>query len=114
MSEEYKTPKLDKATVQQVSSYLFQDPKNDSDKFLDTRTDIQGKNTFSALLFYRLLGECFTCSNAKVVADIIERLSISKTRKGREEAVTVLQGNLPKTQKVMSGTDGMSTGESQG
>lgn len=96
---------MDPATTRQIGNYLFQDPKKDSEQFLDTRTDIQGSEVFSTLLFYRILHEHFESKAAKTIANIIERLNISRSRLGREEGVRILEQGLPKGTKVYLGAD---------
>ena len=101
----YKDRQLDVATVKQISNFLFQDPHKDSANYLDIRTDISGREMFTALLFYRILGESFNCKGAMIIGDIIERLSISRKRLGREEGVRILEQGLPKGAKVFVGSD---------
>ena len=96
---------MDPATTRQIGNFLFQDPKRDSEHFLDTRTDIPGSDVFSSLLFYRILQEHFSCKAAKTIANVIERLNISRNRLGREEAVRILEQGLPKGSKVYLGSD---------
>lgn len=103
--------RLDPATVKQISNFLFQDPKKDSEFMLDIRTDIQGKELFGALVFYRILGEHFKCKSATAIANILERLSISTKRMGREEAVRILEQGLPKGAKMLIGADSLMTSE---
>ena len=109
----HKDSKLDPATVKQISNFLFQDPQKDSALMLDIRTDISGREMFSALTFYRILSEHFNCNAAKVIGNILERLSISRNRMGREEGVRILEQGLPKGAKILVGADSMFKGETQ-
>ena len=104
---------MDPATTRQISNFLFQDPKKDSEYFLDTRTDIQGSELFSTLLFHRILHEHFKSKAARTVANIIERLNMSRNRLSREEGVRILQQGLPKGTKVYLGADTMLRGSEE-
>jgi len=106
MSHKEEDKGLEKAVTKQIANYLFEKPElEDSGEFLDIRTDINTKNMFSALLYYRLLGGYFKCKAATLVANILERLSISSNREGRREAVISLLQKLPSPKYLPSGMD---------
>jgi len=106
MSHKEEDKGLEKAVTKQIANYLFEKPElEDSGEFLDIRTDINTKNMFSALLYYRLLGGYFKCKAATQVANILERLSISSNREGRREAVISLLQKLPSPKYLPSGMD---------
>lgn len=97
---------LDKAVTKQIANYLFQEPtKDETGEFLDIRTDINTRNMFSALLYYRILSSYFESKAAGFVANILERLSISTNREGRREAVISLLQKLPSPKYLPSGMD---------
>lgn len=96
--------RLSKGVVDKVADFLFGKAKGESaSQFLDRRTDVSGKEMFKALTYYRILQERFKCETAGSVADILERLSISKDRMGRVEGVNVLLQKFPKEETVLKG-----------
>ena len=107
MLSRHETDKgLEKAVTKQIANYLFEKPiTEEAGEFLDIRTDINTKEMFSALLYYRLLGGYFKCAAATQVANILERLSISSNREGRREAVIALLQKLPSPKYLPSGMD---------
>jgi len=97
-------PKMDESTVRKIADFLFgKGDKETNSQFLDRRTDIHGKEMFTALTYYRILQERFDCETAGAIGDILERLSISMERKGRTEAVQTLMQQFPKTETLIRG-----------
>ena len=98
----------DKTTTKQASDFLFKRPDKDGkdgekDNWLDTRSDVHHREMFGTLTYYRLLQEQYGCQAAGDVANILERLLISNERKGRFEAVTIVQQKLPKEETIYRG-----------
>ncbi|MEX2738067.1 MAG: hypothetical protein Q6356_003245 [Candidatus Wukongarchaeota archaeon] len=112
----YPEPKSkdDPATIKKIADFLFGRDKNEKDsQFLDRRTDVAGKNMFSALMYYRILQEKFSCKVAGDIANVIERLSISMGRKGREEGVvTLMRRDFPTVQNIRMGLSELLKSES--
>jgi hypothetical protein len=104
--------RLDEATVRKISDFLF--GKDIDSKYMDIRTEITGKQMFTALTYYRILQEQLKCKTAGVIADILERLSISTQRRGRSEGVQVLMQQLPKTETLMQGVSELLIRKTQG
>jgi hypothetical protein len=102
-------PRLDQATVKGIFQYLFGKGEGEKEfsesQYLDMRSDISGKQMFGALMYYRILHEQLGCKSAGDIADLLLRLSISATRGGRKEGVTVLLQNLPKETTIPVGID---------
>lgn len=106
MSSKQQEPGLEKAVTKQIANFLFEKPGlEESGEFLDTRTDINTKAMFKAILYYRVLGEMLKCKAATSVGNILERLSISSNREGRREAVISLLQKLPSPKYLPSGMD---------
>lgn len=89
MSQLFKS-QSEKSNLKKVFHFLFGKPAKDDGDFLDMRTDISTKEMFQAIIYYRTLDEYFHCKAAKTIANLLERLSISSSRKGREEAVKAI------------------------
>jgi hypothetical protein len=105
-------PRLDQATVTKITEYLFSKLGLSESQFMDMRGDIKGRDTFSAIVYYRILDEYYGCKSAGIIADLLLRLSIStgeRTGSGRTEAVAVLMQSLPKETIIPSGFDAMLT-----
>lgn len=85
---------LDEATVKKISDFLF------NIDGLDARTDIRESKVYRALMYYRILETNYDCVEAGAIADIMEKLAISRDRQGREEGVRVLGQGMPKSQKI--------------
>lgn len=113
MSSFFSRPRLSQATVTAITEFLFGKKGLTESQYLDMRSDIKGRDTFSAIVYYRILQEFYGCESARVIADLLERLSISKTRSGRSEAVAVLCQNLPKEIRIPEGVDRMLKTESK-
>jgi len=110
MPEKYEDKGLEKAVTKQIANYLFEKPApEETGEFLDIRTDVNTKDMFSALLYYRLLSGYFKSKAATMVANILERLSISTNREGRREAVIALLQKLPSPKYLPSGMDELVT-----
>jgi len=109
--------KIDQATSKIAGEFLFNtgevpesfnDEKRekallDSSRGLEMRARIKGPQTMAALTFYGILRDGFDSEAARVVSDVIKRLSIADNGAGRAEAQAVLQGNLPKEIEVRTG-----------
>lgn len=97
----------EKAVTKQIANFLFQGPKSDEagHEFLDIRTDINTKEMYAAISYYRILGRYFQCKAADGIASILERLNISSNREGRKEAVLSLMGNLASSKNVPTSLD---------
>lgn len=97
----------EKAVTKQIANYLFAGPKSDDagHEFLDIRTDINTKEMYAAISYYRILGKYFKCEAASGIASILERLNISSNREGRKEAVLSLMGNLATSKNVPTSLD---------
>lgn len=93
--------RLDEATVKKISDFLF--GKEFESKYMDMRTEITGKQMFTALTYYRILQEQLKCKAAGAIADILERLAVSTERRGRLEGVQVLMQQFPKTETLLQG-----------
>lgn len=100
-----KDDRLPQGVVNKINAFLFGKGKLEDNEFLDMRTDIKGKKMFQALTYYRLLEKYYDCGSAGVIANVLERLSISDTRAGRIEGVKVLIGGVPKEKTILQGID---------
>lgn len=68
------------------------------------RTDIDNPQMFQALFFYRLVGEAYDAKAGDEIADILERLALSKGRGSRQEGVlTMTAGAYPSGQAIIEG-----------
>ena len=92
---------LSEADVKKVLQFLF--GEDSTSKYMDMRTEIQEKELFKTLTYYRLLEEDYECRAAGSVANILERLAVSAKRMGRIEGVTILRQQLPKEDIVIRG-----------
>lgn len=109
----FSRPRLDQATVTRITDFLFGKKELTESQYLDMRSDIKGRDVFSAIVYYRILNEYYGCESARVIADLLERLSVSSSREGRSEAVAVLCQNLPKETVIPTGVDSMISAENQ-
>lgn len=112
-----KNSNLDAATSKVAGDFLFNtgeipegysDDKRekallDNSRALEMRGRIKGPQVMAALTFYGILRDGFNSDAARVVSDVIKRLSIADNGEGRGEAQAVLQGNLPKEIEVRTG-----------
>jgi len=97
---------LSKSVQDKVSNFAFEKGELDDSQYLDMRSDIDGKHMFQAVFFYRVLQECYGSNAAGRIADILERLSLSKSRMSRKEAVTTLiGGKFQRPEEIMRGTE---------
>jgi len=97
---------LEKAVTKQIANFLFDKPDAlETGEFLDIRTDINTKEMYAALSYYRILSEHFKCNAARSIANILERLNISSNREGRREGVIALLQKLPSPKYLPSGMD---------
>lgn len=97
-----KIARLSKAVIEKLADFLFGAPTDS--KFLDMRTDIDTPQMFQALFFYRLVGEAYDAKAGDQIADILERLSLSKGRGSRKEGVlTMTSGSYPSPQAIVEG-----------
>lgn len=106
----FSRPRLSQATVTRITDFLFGNKDLTESQYLDMRADIKGREVFSAIVYYRILHEYYGCESARVIADLLERLSIStgvRSGSGRSEAVAVLCQNLPKETIIPTGVDRM-------
>lgn len=116
-SEKYDTKKLDQATSKLAGAFLFDTgevPSSitgekrelallDSSRGLEMRARIKGPKTMAALTFYGILRDGFDSDAARVVSDVIKRLSIADNGEGRKEGVDILNGSLPKEIEIRTG-----------
>ncbi len=106
MSKPQQDQGLEKAVTKQISNFLFEKPaKDETGEFLDIRTDINTKEMYAALSYYRILAEHFKCNAARSIANILERLNISSNREGRREGVIALLQKLPSPKYLPGGMD---------
>lgn len=70
---------------------------------LEMRARIDGPAVMSALTFYGIMRDGFNSEAALRVGNVIKRLTISYKGKGREEAVEILRGALPKEIEIRAG-----------
>jgi len=80
--------KKDEESKKKVVAFLFDEKGK---KYLDTATDVGGRELMKGLMYYRGLEEHLKSKVAGMIADIMERLLISKLRAGRKEGVESLQ-----------------------
>jgi len=92
---------IDSTTSRQAGDFLFS-LEQDS-KALEMRSRVMGREMYSALLFYGILRDYYKSKSARIVGDIIKRLSIANEGLGRQEAVKILQGELPREIEIQSG-----------
>lgn len=116
-SAKYDGKNLDAATSRLAGGFLFDEgdlpqgiKKTDIEAFLldnsralEMRGRIDGPAVMSALTFYGILRDGFESDAARVVGDVIKRLTIGYRGLGREEAVEILRGSLPKEVEIRSG-----------
>lgn len=116
-SAKYDQKNLDAVTSRQAGSYLFDTAeiplnlkKSESDttlknisKSLDMRTIIKGSQTFALLSYLGVLRDGFNADAARICSDVIKSLSVSYEGIGRDQAVEVLNGSLPKEIEVKTG-----------
>lgn len=116
-SAKYDNEKLDAATSKQAGNFLFYTgdiPSGTSEKKahamqldnsrgLEMRSRIKGSFTMQALTFYGILRDGFSSEAARVVSDVIMRLSVADNGEGRKEAVDILSGSLPKEVEIRTG-----------
>jgi len=104
--------RLDKATAKRTGDFLFYFPdkkeetegsEKEFSRSLEARTRITGPATTSALTFYGILRDHFDCKEARQVSDVLMRLMISAGGQGRDEAVQILRGSLPKEIEISRG-----------
>jgi len=100
----------DRNVVEKIATYLFSKFDGKDGEPIDTRTDIPTNEIFKTLTYYRLL-ESLGSEKSGKIANIIERLLISRNRKGREEGVRVLESKFPKIKTLFSSVEEMSEGE---
>jgi hypothetical protein len=100
----------DKAVTKKIADYMFKSFKNkdngdneNENKFLDTRCRVFNKELYNAISYYRILEEQYECKAAGDIANILERLSISKDGDGRLEGFGILKGNTPKQETILRG-----------
>jgi hypothetical protein len=106
MSQPKQDQGLEKAVTKQISNYLFEKPlEKETGEFMDIRTDINTKEMFAALTYYRILYAHFKCDAARSIANILERLSVSNNREGRREGVIALLQKLPSPKYLPGGMD---------
>lgn len=106
MSQPQKDQGLEKAVTKQIANFLFDKPDaSETGEFLDIRTDINTKEMYAALSYYRILAEHFKCKAARSIANILERLNISSNREGRREGVIALLQKLPSPKYLPGGLD---------
>lgn len=105
MSQMFQMSK-DKSTLRKVTDFLFGRPEADkSDQFLDMRTDIDSKEMFKALTYYKILAESYKCQSAGRIANLLERLMISSKRSGRIEAVRSIIQQAEKENTLLRGIE---------
>ena len=92
---------LTEADVKKVLQFLF--GEDSTSKYMDMRTEVQEKELFKTLTYYRLLEEDYECKAAGSVANILERLAVSSKRMGRIEGVTILRQQLPEESVIIRG-----------
>lgn len=98
----------DKGVIKQVGDFLFGKPQSGSledGEFLDMRTDVNTKQMYTALLYYRVLGASFQCKAATLIANILERLAVSTDREGRKEGVMALLQKIQSPKYLPTGFD---------
>lgn len=94
--------RLTKAIIETIGGFAFGKEEHKDSDTLDQSTDIQSAKEHQAILFYRILDKTFYCPEAQSVADIFERLNISKKRQGRQEAVlSLVGGKYPSGERVV-------------
>lgn len=96
MSKKYDEG-MDKSVVREISKFGFGGDISDS---IDARTDINNSEITKSIIYYRILEGCFACKEAGIIANITEKLLVSKDRMGRTEAVQALMQKFPKSEKM--------------
>lgn len=116
-SAKYDNKKIDEATSSRAGAFLFdtgeipssyrknqrEQAQIDNSRGLEMRTRIKGSATMAALTFYGILRDGFDSDAARVVGDVIKRLSVADNGEGREEAKDILRGQLPKEIEIKTG-----------
>ena len=108
MSSKKREPdkRISFATEKHAGAYLFDKGKDITDsQFLDMRTRINSEATMKGLVFYGILKEGLNCDAAGEIKDMLERMLIARGGTGREEAVAILQQNLPRVREVDKGRE---------
>jgi len=116
-SAKYDNKGLDAATSSRAGSFLFDTgalPPSftkkeraqallDQSRGLEMRARIKGAHTMAALSFYGILRDGFDSEAARIVGDVIKRLSVADEGEGRNEARDILRGQLPKEVEIKTG-----------
>lgn len=116
-SAKYDNKGIDAATSSRAGGFLFdtgalpdslskkerEKAELDVSRGLEMRARIKGAHTMAALSFYGILRDGFDSEAARIVGDVIKRLSVADNGEGREEAVNILRGQLPKEVEIRSG-----------
>ena len=99
--------KISFQTERKAGEYLFDKGGKEvtDSQFLDMRTRIKSEDTMKGLVFYGILSEGLECSAATEIKDMLERMLIARGGAGRNEAVAILQQNLPRVREVDKGHD---------
>ena len=72
-------------------------------QYLDMRCRINNKEFNSALIFFNILGEYYSCEPAKLVGDILKRQSISFDGRGRQEGLMAIIQEFPSVEVLEKG-----------
>lgn len=116
-SAKYDNKGIDAATSSRAGSFLFDTgelPESykgkkrdrallDVSRGLEMRARIKGAETMAALTFYGILRDGFDSEAARIVGDVVKRLSVADNGEGRDEAVNILRGQLPKEVEIRTG-----------
>jgi hypothetical protein len=106
--------RLDPHTSEKAGNFIFnlgREPKNKAEKVkfysanLSAQTRVKGAKTMSALAYYDVLAQGFDSEAARIVGDSLKRLLIADQGLGREEAVTVLKGQIPEEIEIPVGSE---------
>lgn len=100
-----KDRQLSSTTSRHITKYLFGDKELEPSQYLDMRTDMPTTNLMRSIAHYRIFDECYKSKAANMIANILERLVISRSREGRKEGVTIMSQPQGKEQVLMLGTE---------
>lgn len=95
---------LPDSVIRNLEKFAFGPPENN--QFLDMRSDIDGQHMFEAVSLMRVFEEYYESKAAPIIANVLLRLSWSKGRDSRKEAVAAIIGaNIQEPEQIVRGIE---------